>query len=710
MTRRISLPLCLLLLPCVLTAVAVAGLFVTARSFPVGRLPTMVAVGDFNGDGKADLVTGSLLLSQLLLGNGNGTFQPPLGQPPLSLETGYWVIAVGDFNADGKLDLAGSISGSNVVRVLLGNGDGTFRPGGSFASQGVPSSIVVGDFNADGKLDLAAANGGGGAWVPSVSVALGNGDGNFQAAQNFAVGGSPSSVMTTDFNGDGKLDLATVNPSFSSGNDATVSVLLGNGDGTFQAAVNTAPGTFHGSGVVGDFNGDGKPDLAVPGGAGVIVLLGNGNGTLQALTSLNVPFGLDGLAVGDFNADTRLDLAVTGRGNVVAVFPGKGDGTFRAASFFVVAASPIGLAVGDFNNNGKLDLVTVNKQGNFKASVTVLMGRGNGTFTAARAFSEPLAPSSVATTDFNGDGKPDLAVSGGVLLGKGFGLFRPLRPYAGGVKGLIDLRLGDFNQDGKLDVVGINPFDNKISLLQGLGDGNFQAAVDFAAGGAPTSLVVGDVDGNGKLDVVTGNRSLETVSVNLGNGDGSFQAAKNSAVGGPPNSIALGDINHDGKLDLVVAYGPSASYLLGNGDGTFQAPTRFDLDKPPLFAVAVGDLNGDGMPDFVIAGTRLLWVWLGNGTLTGVGAYAINGSSAASSVLLGDFNGDGKLDVAVNKLSDASVSVLKGNGDGTLQRNVTLDVPSGFSSATADFNGDGHADLAVVGGIGFTIFLNTGKP
>jgi len=339
-----------------------ATMFLTARTFPAGgRYPNSVAIGDFNGDGKPDLVTPNSLEYHVsvLLAKGNFDFRPAVnyatGSNPYS-------VAVGDFNGDGKLDLAVANIVDNTVSVLLGNGDGTFQPAVNYAA-GSFVTVAVGDFNGDGKPDLVTAGGG------NVSVLLGNGDGTFQPAVNSAAPNA-GSVAIGDFNRDGKLDLVTTN--LESNN---VSVLIGNGDGTFRTAVNYAVGVFPYSVAVGDFNGDGKLDLAVA------------NSTCKSVC----------LFAGS-----------------VSILLGNGDGTFQAAVNYKVAPTPSYVAVRDFNNDGKLDLVTANGIGN----MTVLLGNGDGTFQVGVNYTVGgQIPVSGAVGDFNGDGAPDLAfLNGGVVV------------------------------------------------------------------------------------------------------------------------------------------------------------------------------------------------------------------------------------------------------------------------------------------------------
>jgi len=323
----------------------------------------------------------------------------PVGSDPTSVTTG-------DFNGDGKLDLAAASGGT--VSVFLGTGDGTFGAKVDYTVGSSPRSVTTGDLNGDGKLDLAAASGG------SVSVLLGKGDGTFQAKVDYPVGQNPlsttRSVTTGDLNGDGKLDLACSTYGVDDG-VSLVSVLLGKGDGTFGTKVDYTVGDYPNSVTAGDFNGDGKLDLATANFAAntVSVLLGKGDGTFG--TKVDYPVGLQPRSVttGDFNGDKKLDLAAANFvGDSVSVLLGKGDGTFGTKVDYPVGHNLYSVTTGDFNGDGKLDLATANPPGN---SVSVLLGKGDGTFDAKVDYPVGSSPRFVTTGDFNGDKKLDLATA-----------------------------------------------------------------------------------------------------------------------------------------------------------------------------------------------------------------------------------------------------------------------------------------------------------
>jgi len=323
-----------------------------------------LAVADLNGDGKMDSIEALVYTDTIAvsLGNGDGTFQ---GEVVYSTAAGPNNVIVGDFNGDGKIDVA-ALCNTSVVSVLLGKGDGTLQPhiDSAIDPGNINFGIAAGDFNGDGKLDLvvgyqtATAN--------SISVLLGHGDGTFAAPVDYSAGSEPGAVAVGDFNHDGKLDIVAANFGNFAGN--SVSILLGNGDGTFQLQKQYDTSNGPVSVVVADFNGDGRLDLAVACACGnsatcgrpgdISILLGNGNGTFQKHADYRAHGFPYTLIADDFDGDGVTDLAATNLDTFdVSILPGLGNGRFGQTVNFETLAPPVGLAAGDFNNNGKLDIV-----------------------------------------------------------------------------------------------------------------------------------------------------------------------------------------------------------------------------------------------------------------------------------------------------------------------------------------------------------------
>ncbi|HEV2379546.1 MAG TPA: FG-GAP-like repeat-containing protein [Terriglobia bacterium] len=328
----------------------------------------------------------------------------------------------------------------------------------------------------------------------------------------FATGTNSQAIISGDFNGDGKLDVAEANYT-----DNTISVFLSNGNGTFGSAITTPTGSGPDALVAGDFNGDGRLDLAVADGNAsnaISILLGNGDGSFEPAPGSPLSTQTvdpDWMGVADFNGDGKLDLlAVSQMGSTLSVFLGNGDGTFRVTSVLPFAGKgPVAVAIGDFNGDGKLDLVQVNHTDN---TVAILTGNGDGTFT-------------------------------------------PLKTTAATGKGPQGIVAADFNGDGKLDLAVTNQTDKTVSVLLGNGDGTFQSGVTYTVGTSPNGIAVGNLTANGVLDLVTSNQGSNTISVLLGKGNGTFGSHMDYAAGTSPSGLAVADFNGDGLLDLAVADG-----------------------------------------------------------------------------------------------------------------------------------------------------------
>lgn len=394
--------------------------FVNSSKPATNPYPQAVAVADFNGDGKPDLaipvysIFTPLSDVSILLGNGDGTFTAAAVTPITGQNAGS--VAVGDFNEDGKVDLAITLPDADSVVVMLGNGDGTFTASQTIPDADGPFFVTTGDFNGDGIADLAVVNPAG----ADLTILLGKGDGTFNAVSHPVSGGIPVSAAVGDFNSDGKMDLAVVNYSASVNDPSTVTILLGNGDGTFTPTTNSpVTGDDPLSIAVGDFNRDGIADLAVansyvdtgkPG--SVTILLGDGLGdftpTAASPATGSLPYSV---AVGDFNGDGVADLVTSNvASNTATVLLGKGDGTFTEAATPDAGSDPLFVAVGDFNGDGLADFAVANNSTN---SIAVLLSQLTVTATATVSSISPVGSGThLVDASFPGDSNYAASISG----------------------------------------------------------------------------------------------------------------------------------------------------------------------------------------------------------------------------------------------------------------------------------------------------------
>ena len=584
-------------------------------TYPTGVMPAAITAADFNGDKKTDLAITNQTdgTVSILFGNGDGTFT---GQSPaLAVGPTPFAIASGDMSGDGKPDLlvlSGSINSAATLSLFRNNGNGTFAAGSTLLT-GALGSMAVGEINHDSNLDIAVTEYN----TELVDILLGNGNGTFQK-QSFVAGGfstgSPLAITLGDFNHDGNTDLAV--PTFS-----FVGIYLGKGDGTFQSPLGCGIPTsaYPRKLAVGDFNNDGLTDLAavIQDLDEAVILLGNGDGSFASRTDITLPpsEGLPAALATDLNGDGKQDLAIVqfnqpSQGPIqgfITSLLGNGDGTFQSA--VTTATSDIGIngiVWGDFDANGKVDLATASV--NADGGVAIFLGNGNGSFgTPISSYTglSGLNLGPMVMGDFNRDGKSDLVVVSEnssnntspmyVLLSKGDGTFKQNLVFNLAYGAVPAVATADFNGDGYLDlVVGI---DFQVLIFMGHGDGTFANPVSYdTIYSSANGVAVGDFNGDGKLDVVVG--APGKFLFYAGNGDGTLQTpvfTTNNVTNGV--GMTTGDVNEDGHLDLILD-GPSGnqSIALGNGDGTFQSPTPFQGTYSAR-AFAVGDFNSDGSDD-----------------------------------------------------------------------------------------------------------------
>jgi hypothetical protein len=308
----------------------------------------------------------------------------------------------------------------------------------------------------------------GAALTVGLAASFANSAPSFPGRTSYPTGSAPRSVVIGDLNGDGKPELATANARYETN---TVSVLANRGDGSFKAKRDYATGPGPLSVAFGDLNGDGKPELA----------------------TANVS------------------------GNSISVFANRGDGSFQSKLEYATGSGPFSVAIGDLNGDGKPDLATANANYGGAGTVSVLLNRGDGSFGAKVDYATGHFPVSIAIGDLNGDGKPELVTANGdansvsVLLNSGDGSFQPNLDDPTGTP--VSVAIGDLNGDGKPDLATANIGANSISLLLNSGDGSFQAKRDYATARGPDSVAIGDLNGDGKPELVTANADANSVSV-----------------------------------------------------------------------------------------------------------------------------------------------------------------------------------------------------
>ncbi len=775
-----------------------------------GSLPNtldtyFVLVVDLNGDGIPDLVLGSNQVS-IYLGKANGTYTKA-ATPSIQGPTSYPIVSA-DFNGDGIPDLAVPLYGSNEIAILLGKGNGTFADPIMASVPGFPvdiTQVVNADFNGDGLPDLAVID----SDNSTVDILLGNGDGTFTAETTKPpISGIPSYFATGDFNGDGKTDLAVAE------NGGTIAILLGNGDGTFTASGSVNSASSSSPIGVADFNGDGKLDIAVAAGVNtsesVSVLTGNGDGTFNSpfpspgSTSTSVTW----MQVADFNQDGTPDVVLADSSGTATVFLNNGSGSL-SESFPVVSGLNVPyyleVGVGDLNGDGYPDIVAggyySSSQGLYlteptetasaSASVQVNgVGRhlaeasfpAEGNYKSSVSSSIPLwglLPATSTTLSLTSGGSPVTSVAPGTVVLLTAQVSVGTTPVTAGQVNFCDASAPHCTDIHILGSSALNSSGTAtFEFVPGAGTHNYQAQfVEDGFGlasasniaplkvGPPPSPVYSDtaaISSNGSqgdysltatvigyggpasptgnvsfVDTSFGNNVLATAALGAGAAGNGWLISQTPAMGGNALSEVAEDFNGDGIPDLAILWsnnaigGPfSITILFGKGDGTFTTgPTVQPSGIQSYPTMIGGDFNGDGKADLAVLsynGNSISYITVLLGKGDGTFATPITGQvysqpQTGGDVILGtlaaaDFNGDGKLDLAVvgDYVSSGGVTILLGNGDGTFTAaGPNLDLTAGFALvATGDFNGDGIPDFVAPNyfqdGGSPTIFLGKG--
>jgi gliding motility-associated-like protein len=623
-------------------------------------------------------------------------------------------LAKGDFNNDGKPDLIAANftdDANQQFTLVLSNNSGSFT-GSNFRNVGASTymiDVAVGDFNEDGNLDAVGCS----PQNNNFSLVLGNGSGNFAAATNFNTGDQPRGIAVGDLNKDNNLDVIISH--IGTPND--VYIFFGNGAGGFSAPTTMAMAINTGYDItVADFDGDTNPDFAivVASMSSSTVQIWNGDGQLAPTFTL-------GTSITSFANATEIDARDLDNDGDMDILGDPGyslnDGTGTFQPRVSLHESKHEFAAGDLNSDGHPDIAAVDFSGSIHPNVNIFAGDGTGVFTQVARFEIQCGIWGMEITDMNHDGNPDVIVAGSlggqgkveILLGDGTGYFSNSVFKYPTTTDPRDLVKGDFNEDGLIDVAFCHSTgSNNISVYLGVGQGRFsKSTTNYTAGLFPFQIITMDYNKDNHLDLVTFNlNSSSSVTILTGAGNGLFTALPNIPVATATfGRITSADFNNDTNPDLAVTGGITKMIYVLTGTGTgFNSPASFAVTQE-AFDIKAADFNADNNQDLAVTFQNTNQVALltgnGSGSFTEGTKYPI----AADFLRIDDLNNDGKPDINVFDVSSSGSDFYINDGAGVFTGSSIAVSLGGNAFGWADMNGDGFKDL-ILG----TQFSNSSQP
>ncbi|CAF4099052.1 unnamed protein product, partial [Adineta steineri] len=702
--------------------------------------PNDVIIDDFNNDNNYDIAYVDYGTNNLgiFLGYGNKTFANVMiystrdGSRPLSLISG-------DFNKDNRIDIVVANYGTNDICIFHGFGNGTFILFEIYSTGdgSLPSMITISDLNNDSYLDIIVANFG----TNNVGIFYGLNNDSFDAQITYSTStnSKPLWVSVDDYNNDNYLDLAIANSNLNN-----IGILLGNGLGYFTnpTTYSDGPSSTPKCLAVGDFNKDNRLDIVVASYSAnnIAILLGHPKKNIKNQTNLSPillgnyyadftseisystgsSFGPYSIAVGDLNNDTQMDFIVANSddGSLGIVF-GFDNGSYSVENKYLlsVGSTPRHVLIDDFNKDNKLDVVVTNFD---QDNIIVLLGKeGDGLFASELIYSTGIGsnPKTLAIAQLTNDEYLDVIVTNsgtdslGLFYGFSYIVFTSAKACESGENSTpTSVAIGDFNNDGHLDLVSTLLGSSEVCVFFGYGNGTFSSMMIYSQipASSPWSVAVGDFNNDNQQDLTIANWGIDSIGVLLGYGNGSFSTPilYSTGLGTRPISIAIGDFNNDNQQDITVANagGGSIGLFFGYGNGSFENVILLSTGNASHpSSVTIADMNNDNQLDIIVANEGIdaigIFFGYGNGSFTKQLLVSCGDHSSPWYAIAGDFNQDGRLDLATANYATSSIGVFYGYGNGSFGNLTTYSTginSNPVSLKIGDFNNDNQLDIIAV--------------